>query len=186
MSLASITRQAVLVLNQNYEPLNVCNARRAFVLLDKGKAEILEHCEGTIRTALHAFPLPSVIRLVYMIRRPRPQTARLSRREVFVRDGYTCQYCGKETRDLTIDHVVPRHRGGSHSWENLVSACRVCNHRKAGRTPQEAHMRLLREPRRPAASAYLVFYHYLEAQSDWRKFIPGWERQLEETAVAGS
>ena len=166
---------AVLVLNQNYEPLNVCNARRAFVLVDRGKAEILEHAEGALRSAFQAFPRPSVIRLIYMIRRPRPQM-RLTRREIFVRDRYTCQYCGKQTRDLTIDHVMPRHRQGRHTWENLVSACRSCNHRKAGRTPQEAHMTLLNEPRRPPASSYYVFYHYLESQSDWRKFIPGWER----------
>jgi 5-methylcytosine-specific restriction endonuclease McrA len=173
---------AVLVLNQNYEPLNVCNARRAFVLLDRGKAEVIEHSEGMLRSAFQNFPLPSVIRLVYMIRRPRPQM-RLTRREVFVRDHYTCQYCGKQTKDLTIDHVMPRHRGGPHSWDNLVSACRLCNHHKAGMTPQEARMRLLKEPVRPPASAYYVFYHYLEAQSDWRKFIPGWER-YEETAAA--
>jgi 5-methylcytosine-specific restriction endonuclease McrA len=179
-----MTTSAVLVLNQNYEPLNVCNARRAFVLVDRGKAEILEHAEGALLSALHAFPKPSVIRLVYMIRRPRPQM-RLTRREIFVRDRYTCQYCGKQTRDLTIDHVEPRHRGGRHSWENLVSACRSCNHRKAGRSPEEAHMRLLNEPKRPPASSYYVFYHYLENQSDWRKFIPGWE-MYEETAVAGS
>ena len=169
-----MTNSAVLVLNQNYEPLNVCNTRRAFVLVDRGKAEILEHAEGFIRSAIHAFPRPSVIRLIYMIRRPRPQM-RLTRREVFVRDHYTCQYCGKQTRDLTIDHVVPRHRGGRHTWDNLVSACRHCNHKKAGRTPQEAHMTLLKEPRRPPSSSYYVFYHYLEAQEDWRKFIPGWE-----------
>jgi 5-methylcytosine-specific restriction endonuclease McrA len=117
-----------------------------------------------------------------MIRRPRPQM-RLTRREIFVRDRYTCQYCGKQTRDLTIDHVMPRARAGRHTWENLVSACRSCNHRKAGRTPEEAHMHLLTEPRRPPASSYYVFYHYLENQSDWRKFIPGWEL-AEEAAVA--
>lgn len=172
----------VLVLNQNYEPLNVCNARRAFVLIDKGKAEILEHAEGVLRSAVASFPKPSVIRLIYMIKRPRPQM-RLTRREVFVRDRYTCQYCGKQTRDLTIDHVEPRHRGGRHTWENLVSACRNCNHRKAGYTPQEARMSLLSEPKRPPASSYYIFYHYLEQQSDWRKFIPGWE-QYESVAAS--
>src|SRR5688572_7047810 len=91
----SMSTAAVLVLNQNYEPLNVCNARRAFVLVDRGKAEILEHAEGAMRSALQTFPIPSVIRLIYMIRRPRPQM-RLTRREIFVRDRYTCQYCGKQ------------------------------------------------------------------------------------------
>jgi 5-methylcytosine-specific restriction endonuclease McrA len=173
-----MTNSAVLVLNQNYEPLNVCNARRAFVLVDRGKAEILEHGEGTLRSAVASFPLPSVIRLIYMIRRPRPKM-RLTRREVFVRDKYTCQYCGKQTKDLTIDHVMPRHRGGRHTWDNLVSACRACNHKKAGLTPAEARMKLLNEPKAPPASSYYIFYHYLEAQADWRKFIPGWERYEE-------
>jgi 5-methylcytosine-specific restriction endonuclease McrA len=113
----------VLVLNQNYEPLNVCNATRAFNLIDRGKAEILEHGSGYLRSPSRQFPLPSVIRLIYLIRRPRPQM-RLSRREVFNRDRYTCQYCGRRgQRDLTLDHVMPRHRGGRHTWDNLVTAC---------------------------------------------------------------
>ncbi|HLZ68811.1 MAG TPA: HNH endonuclease [Dehalococcoidia bacterium] len=120
------------------------------------------------------FPLPSVIRLVYMVKRPRPQM-RLTRREVFVRDRYTCQYCGKQLRELTLDHVFPRHRGGRHTWENLVAACKTCNHRKAGRTPTEARMRLIREPARPHVSSYYIFYQYLERQEGWRKFIPGWD-----------
>ena len=180
-----MTTSAVLVLNQNYEPLNVCNARRAFVLVDRGKAEVLEHSEGVLRSAIRTFPLPSVIRLIYMIRRPRPQM-RLTRREVFARDNYTCQYCGRQTKDLTIDHVVPRHRNGRHTWDNLVSACRGCNHRKAGRTPAEAHMALLKEPKAPPSSSYYVFYHYLQQQQDWRKFIPGWERYEEFAAAGGS
>src|SRR5947209_7675057 len=109
-----MSNAAVLVLNQNYEPLNVCNARRAFILVDRGKAEIIEHGEGGLRSAFQTFPLPSVIRLIYMIRRPRPKM-RLTRREIFVRDHYTCQYCGRQTKDLTIDHVLPRHRGGPHT-----------------------------------------------------------------------
>ena len=165
---------AVLVLNQNYQPLNVCNTRRAFVLVDRGKAEVLEHGEGGIRTTSFIFPRPSVIRMIYMIKRPRPMM-RLSRREVFIRDKYTCLYCGKETRDLTLDHIVPRHRGGGHEWENLASACKTCNHRKAGRTPHEARMRLRREPFAPRVNSYYVVYRYLDGQEGWRKFLPGWE-----------
>ena len=165
---------AVLVLNQSYEPLNVCNARRAFVLVDRGKAEVLEHGEGGIRTTRYVYRLPSVIRMVYLIRRPRPRM-RLSRREVFNRDRSTCQYCGRQTKELTLDHVLPRHRGGRHEWANLVSACKKCNHRKAGHTPKEAHMRLLREPFAPKMSSYYVVYRYLDRQEGWRKFIPGWE-----------
>jgi 5-methylcytosine-specific restriction endonuclease McrA len=167
----------VLVLNQNYEPLNVCNVRRAFVLLDLGKAEMLEEGDGQLHTATFAFPWPSVIRLVYMIRRPRPQM-RLTRREVFQRDHFTCMYCGEQGRELTLDHVIPRFQGGRHTWENLVSACKRCNHRKAGRTPQEARMRLLQEPFHPHASAYYIFHQYLRNEHGWRKFIPGWEEEM--------
>ena len=170
---------SVLVLNQNYEPLNVCNARRAFVLVDRGKAEVLEHGSSFFRTSSAAFRLPSVIRLIYLIKRPRPQM-RLSRREVFNRDRYTCQYCGRKgQRDLTLDHVMPRHRGGRHTWENLVTACKTCNHRKAGRTPQEAKMLLAREPVQPRVNNYYVVYPYLNSEEGWRKFIPGWEHVAE-------
>jgi len=161
----------VLVLNQNYEPLNVCNARRAFVLLHHGKAEVLEHGLGYLTSPNQVFPLPSVIRLVYLIRRPRPRL-KLSRRDVFLRDKYTCQYCGIQSRDLTLDHVIPRVRGGKHSWENLVSACKSCNHRKGQRTLAEAKMQLMREPYQPRASNYLLFHHHLQHQESWRKFIP--------------
>jgi 5-methylcytosine-specific restriction endonuclease McrA len=165
----------VLVLNQNYEPLNVCTARRAFNLLDRGKAEVLEHGAGVLRSTHAHFPLPSVIRLIYLIKRPRPQM-RLSRREVFNRDAYTCQYCGRRgQRDLTLDHVMPRHRGGRHTWDNLVTACKGCNHRKAGRTPVEARMHLLRVPYQPRVNSYYVVYPYLSREEAWRKFIPGWE-----------
>ena len=125
----------VLVLNQNYEPLNICTVRRAVVLLGVGKAETLENAEGEIATANLSMPVPSVIRLMYLIRRPVLQR-RLSRREIFLRDKYTCMYCGRETKQLTLDHVVPRFRGGAHTWENVVSACIACNHRKAAARPR--------------------------------------------------
>ncbi len=163
----------VLVLNQNYEPLNVCNVRRAVVLVLRGKAEVIETARGAIRSASAVFQMPSVIRLVALIKRPRPKV-RLSRKEVFTRDGWRCAYCGKATRDLTLDHVVPRHRGGPHTWENLVSACKICNHRKAGRTPQEARMTLHREPAVPRVSIYHGFFQYLEDQVEWQKFVPGY------------
>ena len=168
-----MTDVAVLVLNQDYEPLNVCNARRAFVLIDRGKAEIMENGGGLLRSPSANFAVPSVIRLIYLIKRPRHQP-RLTRRDVFVRDGYTCQYCGRNTKDLTIDHVRPRRQGGPHIWENVVAACRHCNHQKAGRTPQEAHMRLLREPKAPPVGSYILFYPYLATQEHWRKFVLGW------------
>lgn len=167
---------AVLVLNQNYEPLNVCNTRRAVVLLDRGKAEVIENGDGELRSPSIVFPLPSVIRLIHLIKRPRPRV-RLTRREVFIRDLFTCQYCGLKTRELTLDHVVPRHRGGRHTWDNLVSACRGCNHRKGGKLLDESRLSLRRPPYEPKANSYYLFGQYLDSYEDWSKFIPGWERE---------
>lgn len=164
----------VLVLNQNYEPLNVCNVRRALVLVLRGKAEVVETATRAIRYASGSMLLPSVIRLVNLVRRPRPRV-RLTRKEIFARDGWACVYCGRVTRDLTLDHVIPRHRGGPHSWENLVAACKPCNHRKAGRTPAEAHMTMHREPAAPRVSIYYPFFQYLHSREGWRKFVPGYE-----------
>ena len=160
------------MLNQNYEPLNVCNVRRAFVLLDRGKAEIIENGRGYLHTTTALFEIPSVIRLIYLIRRPRPQ-GRLTRRDVFLRDHFMCQYCGKQTRDLTLDHVLPRHRGGAHTWENVVAACKGCNHRKGGRTPEEARLRLLRPPHEPRSDLYSLFTPYLaDARNEaWRGYL---------------
>ena len=166
----------VLVLNQNYEPLNVCNVKRALVMVITGKAEVLEQNGLVLRTIDDDYHAPSVIRLAALIKRPRPQV-KLTRREVFIRDGYVCQYCGVHTRDLTIDHVLPKSRNGPHTWENLVSACKTCNHRKGGRTAQEARMKLLREPFRPRAGAYYTIQRKLtnSAHEEWAKFIPGFE-----------
>ena len=160
----------VLVLNQNYQPLNVCNVRRAVVLLDRGKAELLVNGRGEVHTPRVTFLTPSVIRLVYLVHRPFLQR-RLSRREVFARDNLTCQYCGRQGRHLTLDHVIPRFRGGAHAWENVVTACIPCNHRKAGRTPKEAGMSLLREPRAPRPNPYYLF-HRRTLQEEWLQFMP--------------
>ncbi len=162
----------VLVLNQNYIPLNICRARRAVVLLYQGKAEMLENGSGFIRSASDVFPLPSVIRLAYMIKRPRPKR-KLTRFEIFNRDQYTCQYCGKETNKLTLDHIIPRYRGGQHTWENVVSACVSCNRRKAGRTPSEAGMRLLRRPTAPRGNTFFNMpHHYRQSLQEWQKYLP--------------
>jgi len=162
----------VLVLNQNYEPLNICRVRRAVILVYRGKAEMLENGTGFIHTASDIFSVPSVIRLAYMIKRPRPQP-KLTRVEVFNRDQYTCQYCGKETQQLTLDHVIPRYLGGEHTWGNVVSACVSCNRHKAGRTPEQAGMRLLCLPSPPRRRVFLnIPYHYLQAQSQWQRYLP--------------
>ena len=147
----------VLVLNQNYEPLNVCNLPRAFRLVFGEKAEVIEYDHQVIRTPRTEYRAPSVIRLQHLIRRPRPRV-KLSRREVFARDRHVCQYCGRQAHDMTLDHVVPRHRGGGHTWENLVTACKPCNHRKGGKTLEEARLRLLRAAVR-AAQRHLLAVH---------------------------
>ena len=160
----------VLVLNQNYQPLNICNARRAIVLVGRGKAEMLENGRGHVRSISRTFPIPSVIRLVHMVKRPLMHR-RLSRRAVFYRDGFSCQYCGNESKELTLDHIVPRSRGGPHVWENIVSACIPCNHRKAGLTPLEANLKLRREPKAPRPNPYYQFHHR-NILEEWRPFIP--------------
>src|ERR687895_1056669 len=162
----------VLVLNQNYEPLNVCDIRRAFTLLGSEKAELIERNHQVIHTPTLAIDAPSVIRLQYHIKRPRPKV-KLSRREVFARDGHTCQYCGRQTHDLTLDHIVPRHRGGAHTWDNLVTACKGCNHRKGAKTPEEARLRLSREPFEPRSDVYSLFTPYLanDRNEAWRTYL---------------
>ena len=166
----SVVDSPVLVLNQNYEPLNVCGPRRAFVLLLREKAQVLEFGDYELRAATESFQVPAVIRLLHMVKRPL-FTRRLSRREVFWRDSFTCQYCGRQARELTLDHVTPRVRRGPHTWENVVAACVPCNHRKAGRTPKEAGMKLLREPAAPKVNPY---YHLMHRKlpDEWNVYLP--------------
>ncbi len=165
--------RSVLVLNANYEPLNVCDTKRAVGLLVTGKAELVVNGRGYIRTARLSYPAPSVIRLEHIIRRPRPRV-KLSKREIFRRDNYTCQYCGRQTPHLTIDHVLPRHRGGGHRWDNLVAACPACNRRKGGHTAGEAQMTLKRKPAEPTATASYLFGKHLKENAEWEEYIRGW------------
>ena len=162
----------VLVLNQNYEPLNVCNIPRAFRLVFGAKAEVIEYNHAEIRTVRRVYKAPSVIRLQHHIKRPRPRV-KLTRREIFSRDRNMCQYCGRHSNDLTLDHVVPRHRGGGHTWENLVTACKSCNHRKGGHTPEEARLRLVRPPFEPRSDLYSLFTPYLADTRNeaWRTYL---------------
>jgi len=163
----------VLVLNQNYEPLNVCSWRRAVSLLCLGKVVALEHESQIVRSPSEEFRLPTVVRLAYPIRRPLPELNR-SRRTGLARDAQTCQYCGHASRDLTIDHVVPRRKGGGSTWDNLVACCAKCNNLKADKTPREADMALLHKPRRPRCIPYLSFATFTAAAKN-----PGWRDYLE-------
>jgi 5-methylcytosine-specific restriction endonuclease McrA len=137
-----------------------------------GKAEILAEGEP-IRSASRSWTAPSVVRLRHRVRRPRPR-AKLSRKEIFARDKHACQYCGRAGVSLTIDHVVPKSRGGdSWSWENLVTACMSCNHRKGDRLPEAAGLQLRRRPYEPRCDVYAIFLPYLrhDAYSAWRDFL---------------
>jgi 5-methylcytosine-specific restriction endonuclease McrA len=138
----------VLVLNASYEPINICAARRALVLILKGVAHAEEHAQASLHAQRSTIPLPTVIRLLEYRRIPH-QTRALSRKNIMMRDRYTCQYCHKifNSGDLTLDHVIPRSRGGETSWENLVACCHPCNNRKGNRTPEEANLKLLHPPR---------------------------------------
>lgn len=165
--------EAVLVLNANFEPLNVCDMRRAVGLITTEKASLVLNGRGEIRSINRAFPRPSIIRLSHMVVHPRP-VVRLTRREIFRRDNFTCQYCGKRTLDLTVDHVLPRHMGGQHVWSNVVAACSACNHRKGGRTLETSGMHLLHHPKEPPASAIYIFGRLLGEYAEWEPFLRGW------------
>jgi 5-methylcytosine-specific restriction endonuclease McrA len=160
----------VLVLNASYEPLNICSWRRAVVLLLKGKAEQIEH-NGKMVYA--DFPLPTVIRLRSYVKIPYKEIT-LSRRNVLHRDNYTCQYCGDKRHDLTVDHIMPRSRGGGDAWENVVAACLKCNVKKGDRTPKEANMLLRITPRRPHSHVYFeISKHATSGEYTWKKYVIG-------------
>ena len=165
--------EPVLILNANFEPLHVSNTRRALGLIISGKAEVIINGRGTVHTSQSTFGIPSIIRLSYMIKRPRPRI-NMSKREIMRRDQYTCQYCGTKSHDLTIDHVKPKHAGGQHTWTNIVAACGPCNRKKGGRTPEQAHMPLKRPPFEPRPSAVYRFGRYLKRREEWDQFLQGW------------
>lgn len=168
-----ILQLPVLVLNTNYEPLNISSVRRAMGLVLHGKAELVMNGRGLVRTPSDSFPCPSIIRLGRMVQRPRPRV-KLTKREVFRRDKHTCQYCGQRAHQLTIDHVVPRRHGGDYTWSNVVAACAPCNRRKGGQVPSKARMRLIRKPFEPRPTASYRFGNYTVTNSDWQPFIEGW------------
>jgi 5-methylcytosine-specific restriction endonuclease McrA len=163
----------VLVLNVNFEPLNVCNTARAMSLLVVDKAETIQNGRGVLRTPSRTYERPSVIRLRYMVHRPHPHV-RLCKREIFRRDEFRCQYCGRPSAHLTLDHVIPRYRGGAYAWENLVSACPQCNRHKGHRTPQEAGMMLRSHPVEPSATALYLYGQYLKGNQEWTPYLEGW------------
>ena len=161
----------VLVLNASYEPLSLVSVRRAVVLLLREKAELLEATQQYLFSANHALPIPLVIRLVKYVRLPHRRVPS-TRAAIMLRDAYTCQYCGDTPgRDnLTVDHVVPRSRGGRHDWDNLVTACMRCNQRKGSHTPEEAEMELIRKPFEPSYVALVLLSNPVAAQR-WEQLV---------------
>jgi 5-methylcytosine-specific restriction endonuclease McrA len=164
-----------LVLNASYQPLCVVPVRRAVVLVLKEKADVLLAGPSLVRGQTLAVEAPSVIRLRYFVKVPFRARAGLSRRAVFVRDDYTCQYCGERAEN--VDHVVPRSRGGLHVWENVVAACRRCNSRKEDRLPHEIGLHLRREPRAPKETLWIVIA-VGRVEPGWAPFL-GLEPQVE-------
>jgi 5-methylcytosine-specific restriction endonuclease McrA len=162
----------VLVLNATFEPLHIVSVRRAIILLLKEKAEVIEAAEAKIRSESLALDMPLVIRLVYYVRVPHRLLIPLTRRTILARDQYTCQYCGAQPvkGQLTLDHVVPRSRGGEHTWENVVAACIPCNQRKRDRVLQEAGMTLLVRPIAPRYAA-VVLLGKMQSHEAWRKYV---------------
>ena len=163
----------VLVLNASYEPINICAARRAIVLVLKGLAHPEEISPETLHAARRQFNVPSVIRLLEYRRIPHQNRA-LSRKNILMRDRHVCQYCGKtgQSASLTLDHVIPRSRGGETAWENLVACCHECNNRKGSRTPEEANMKLARVPRPFSLHTSRHLIRLLgRGEDQWRKYL---------------
>jgi 5-methylcytosine-specific restriction endonuclease McrA len=163
----------VLVLNASYEPINICAARRAIVLVLKGAATAEEHSHVVVRSAVHSMRLPSVIRLLGYRRIPH-QARALSRKNILIRDRFTCQYCQRTmpSGELTLDHVIPRSRSGETAWENLVACCHDCNNRKGSRTPEEASMRLARPPRPFSLHTSRHLMRLLgKSDEQWQKYL---------------
>ena len=161
----------MLVLNATYEPINVCTVRRAIVLLLKEKAELVERSTWELHSERASMARPMVVRLTSYVRVPHDTHRRkITRRAVFARDGWTCQYCGSRS-NLTVDHVTPRSKGGSSTWENIVAACAPCNRRKGDLLPVQANMHPAREPKAPHPQ---VFIHVASPTipSAWLAWLP--------------
>jgi 5-methylcytosine-specific restriction endonuclease McrA len=161
----------VLVLNATFEPINVCTVRRAAVLLLKEKAEVIEHAKWGLRSENLTLPRPVVIRLVSYVNVPRDTHRRkITRRAVFARDRWTCQYCGSRG-NLTVDHVVPRSKGGPSSWDNIVTSCAPCNRRKGDLLLRQVDMKLHRKPGSPSPQ---IFIHVASPTipTAWRAYLP--------------
>ena len=160
----------VLVLNQDFSAITVCSVPKAFLLVYLNKAEMVTESQAArLRTVSHSYPLPSIIRLHHYVHIPYRNGVVLNRQNIFKRDSNHCQYCGSG-RDLTLDHVHPRSRGGKSSWDNLVTACKSCNSRKGDATPEEAAMPLRQRPFKPSFVMFLRDFTE-KVSEDWTRYL---------------
>lgn len=163
-------KRKVLVLNQDNSPISICTVQRAFILNYLNKTELVEPANGyRLRTVDNSFPMPAVIRLTRYVHIPYKGVS-LTRQNIFKRDNFNCQYCGV-SRDLTLDHVIPKSKGGRSSWDNLITACRRCNTQKGDYTPDQAGIRLMSKPFKPT---YLMFLREFSGYhcEEWRAYLP--------------
>lgn len=176
--------QEVLVLNSDYEPLNICNMRRAIALVFLGKVDILHTNTHIVRTVSQDYHSPSVLRLKSHIKRPRPQL-KLSRRSVFARDNYACQYCGHRGSDLTVDHVIPRRLGGPSTWENLVCCCKRCNSKKGDKSLAQVGFILEKQPKRPKYVPFISLTKFINGARNevWRDYLPVFDTLEDERSL---
>ena len=166
----SVINRNVLMLNQNYEPLTICSARRAIVLLFQGKGEMIETADGLkIHTVTRAYSLPSVVRL-WQYKRVPFRKIMLSRKNIITRDGHRCQYCGTKRGAMTIDHIIPKKLNGSDTWDNMTCACVRCNNKKGDRTPEQAGMTIRKQPVRPSHISFIQ-RHLGDHDQRWRPYL---------------
>ena len=173
----------VLVLNFTYEALNITSFQRAVKLIFSGKAEVVHGSARMLASPTFEMRMPSIIRMLYYIRRPMQRVA-LTKKNILLRDDHTCQYCGvKGERQMTVDHVVPRSKGGPSTWENLVCACMRCNNRKNNRSPADANMTMRRKPRTPKYIPWIQVKRNT-LPDEWHKFLFLWNVSIEERVEA--
>ncbi|MCE5198388.1 MAG: HNH endonuclease [Armatimonadota bacterium] len=177
--------QEVLVLNSDYEPLNICNMRRAIALVFLGKVDVLHEDGHSFHTVSSIYTAPSVVRLRNHVRRPTPQL-KLSRRSVLARDNHTCQYCGYRGTDLTVDHVIPKRLGGKNTWDNLVACCKKCNSKKSDKTLAQFGHPLLHTPRKPKYVPFISFTKFVNGSRNliWRDYLPVFQETNPEFVTA--
>ena len=159
--------EAVLVLNADYTPINTTTLTRGFVLVHKGKAEILKGGEKPIATSIGNFIRPLIIRLLHYVSF-RPVKSRISRHKIYKRDNHECVYCGSK-KNLTVDHILPKSRGGSNTWTNLITCCSNCNRQKGDKTPDEANMKLRFKPYEPSIFSEIINSNVEHIWNDFKK-----------------